>query len=276
MIDLIKQQLTDSMPRHARLNRVREFLQVLGLKIMSDRGWFDRVAFLGGTSLRMLFQLRRFSEDLDFSLLDRGDVDTEALGKLFVREFALHGLPAETKVSARAAVKSIMIKFPGLLKELGLSPLAGEKLAIKWDADTNPPTGAHAVSGIISKYFTFRVVHYDLPSLFAGKLHACFYRTYGKGRDWYDFVWYATRKVRPNLELFRNAVRQTEGRDIALDEAGFADFLIDRVRKVDFESMRRDVERFLEDPAELSIFDKEAMIQTILNSYSDAVRGRRP
>lgn len=255
------------MPRHARLNKVREFLQVLCLKIMSDKGFFDRVAFLGGTSLRMLFELRRFSEDLVFSLLDRDDFDPAPLRNLFIREFGLHGFPVETKVSARSAVKSIMIKFPGLLKELGLSPLAGEKLAIKWDVDTNPPAGEKTVSGIISRYFTFRVVHYDLPSLFAGKLHACFYRTYGKGRDWYDFVWYVTRKVRPNLELFQNAVLQTEGQAVAIDEAGFADFLIDRVRRVDFEAMRRDVERFLEDPSELAIFDKEAIIQTILNSY---------
>lgn len=271
MIDVIRQQFSDGMPLHMKLNKTREFLQVLCLKIMSDRQIFDRVAFLGGTSLRMLFQLRRFSEDLDFSVLNRGEFDTAALAEHFMKEFRLYGFACEPKVSSRSAVQSIMLKFPRLLKDLGRSPLASEKLAIKWDVDTNPPKGGACTSGIISAYFTFRVVHYDLPSLFAGKLHACFFRKYAKGRDWYDFIWYAARKVRPNLTLFRNAVRQTEGKDITIDEAGFADFLIERIGKIDFKAMKRDVEKFIEDPAELALFDRDAMIKTILNSYKAQV-----
>jgi len=271
MIDVIRQQFSDGMPLHMKLNKTRELLQVLCLKIMSDRQIFDRVAFLGGTSLRMLFQLRRFSEDLDFSVLNRGEFDTAALAEHFMKEFRLYGFACEPKVSSRSAVQSIMLKFPGLLKDLGLSPLASEKLAIKWDVDTNPPKGGACTSGIISAYFTFRVVHYDLPSLFAGKLHACFFRTYAKGRDWYDFIWYVARKVRPNLALFKNAVRQTEGKEIEVRESGFADFLINRVGSVDFNAMKRDVERFIEDPAELALFDRNAIIKTILNSYKSQV-----
>ena len=141
MIDVIKQQFTEAMPRHVRLNKTREFMQALCLKIMSERGWFDRVAFLGGTALRMLFQLRRFSEDLDFSVVKTGDIDVPALSLDFAKDFRLYGFQSEVKIKAAGAVRSILLKFPGLLNELGLSPLTDEKLAIKWDVDTNPPQG---------------------------------------------------------------------------------------------------------------------------------------
>ncbi len=242
-------------------------MQALCLKIMSEKGVFDRVAFLGGTALRMLFQLRRFSEDLDFSVLKPSELDVAALSEEFLRGFRLYGFEAETKVKAVGAVRSMMLKFPGLLKELGLSPLKDEKLAIKWDVDTNPPQGGAPVSGMMNKYFAFRVVHYDLPSLFAGKLHACFFRDYPKGRDWYDFIWYVSKKVRPNLVLFKNAVLQTEKKEIDIEEAGLADFLIKSMERVNLKAMGKDVERFLEDSAELSIFDPAAIVQTIRNNY---------
>lgn len=268
MIDVIKQQFTDAMPRHVRLNKTREFIQALCLKIMSERGSFDRVAFLGGTALRLLFQLRRFSEDLDFSVLNAGDMDVSELSRVFAKDLRLYGFEAEVKVKAVGTVRSMMLKFPGLLKDLGLSPLKDEKLAIKWDVDMNPPQGGVSVGGMMSRYFTFRVVHYDLPSLFAGKLHACLYRNYIKGRDWYDFIWYVSNKIRPNLVLLKNAVRQTEHTELALDEKGLADFLIESIKRVDFKNLGKDVERFLEDPAELSIFDPAAIAQTIRNNYS--------
>jgi len=268
MIDVIKQQFTETMPRHVRLNKTREFMQALCLKIMSERGWFDRMVFLGGTALRMMFQLRRFSEDLDFSMLKAGDMDVTGLSGDFAKDLRLYGFQAEVKTKDVGTVRSMMLKFPGLLKELGLSPLKDEKLAIKWDVDTNPPLGGVSVGGMMNKYFTFRVVHYDLPSLFAGKLHACLYRNYTKGRDWYDFIWYVSKKVRPNFALLKNAVLQTEKKDLEIDEAGLGDFLVESIKGVDFKSLRQDVERFLEDPAELSIFDPDAIIQTIRNNYS--------
>lgn len=268
MIDVIRQQFTEAMPRHVRLNKTREFLQALCLKIMSERGSFDRVAFLGGTALRMMFQLRRFSEDLDFSLLKNGAMDVAALSAEFTKSFRLYGFQAEAKIKAVGAVRSVLLKFPGLLKELGLSPLKDEKLAIKWDVDMDPPQGGVSVSGMVNKYFIFRVVHYDLPSLFAGKLHACLFRNYTKGRDWYDFIWYVSKKIRPNIALLRNAVLQTEKKEIELDEAGVGDFLIKSLKQVDLKAASKDVERFLEDPAELAIFDPDAIVQTIRNNYT--------
>lgn len=268
MIDVIKQQFTETMPRHVRLNKAREFMQVVCLKSMGEMGMFDRVAFLGGTALRLMFQLRRFSEDLDFSVLKSGDMDVTFLSAEFVKRLRLYGFPVEAKTKSVGAVRSIMLKFPGLLKELGLSALKDEKLAIKWDVDTNPPQGGVPVGGMMSRYFTFRVLHYDLPSLFAGKLHACLFRNYVKGRDWYDFIWYVSKGVRPNVTLLKNAVLQTEKKDLEIDEAGLGEFLVKSVRRVDLKAVGKDVERFLEDPAEISIFDPDTIVQTIRNNYA--------
>ena len=114
MIDVIKQQFAEAMPRHVRLNKTREFMQALCLKLMSEKGLFDRMAFLGGTALRMIFQLRRFSEDLDFSLLKAGDIEVADLSESLAKGLRLYGFQVETKAKAVGAVRSILFRFPGL------------------------------------------------------------------------------------------------------------------------------------------------------------------
>jgi predicted nucleotidyltransferase component of viral defense system len=263
MIDVIKQQFRDEMPINEKLNLSREFLQILILKIMSDKGMFDRYAFVGGTCLRVLYDLRRFSEDLDFSLTDKGGMDIGEVRDECVKALELYGLPCEAKPRSVGAVSGMMIKFPGLLKELGISPLSGQKLSIKWEADTNPPGGWQRTHTIVNKHFMFNVAHYDLPSLFAGKLHACFYRTYTKGRDWYDFLWYLSKRIKPNLPMLNNAIIQTEKKDAHIDENNFKDYLLEHIEAVDFKKAKKDVERFLEDKGALSMFDKEMIKDTI-------------
>ena len=244
---------------------LENFLQVLCLKIMSDNTMFDHAAFLGGTSLRILFNLRRFSEDLGFSLIDQKTISMDETNTQFIRSFGLYGLEVETKVKSKGAVNSIHLKFKGLLKELGLSDLADQKLSIKWDIDTNPPKGAEITETIVNKTYIFGVRHYDLPSLYAGKLHACFFRSYTKGRDIYDLAWYLSRKTKPNFTFLNNAIEQTEGANKKINPSEFKDFLLSCIAKIDFEKIKKDVERFLEDPNELNLFD--------FNFFRGAVEG---
>ena len=49
---------------------LREILQEIVLLGLYDSGFFNHAAFYGGTALRILHKLPRFSEDLDFSLLE--------------------------------------------------------------------------------------------------------------------------------------------------------------------------------------------------------------
>ena len=160
-----------------------------------------------------------------------------------------------------------MMKFAGLSKELGISPLPAQTLSIKLEVDTNPPLGWKLANTIVNKIYMFNIVHYDLPSLFAGKLHACFYRTFIKGRDFYDFVWYLGKKAKPNFVLLNNAIEQTEGKAFDISESNFKQYLLDNVQRIDFEKVKKDVERFLEDKGELNLFNPKIIQDTIEAVY---------
>lgn len=265
MIEVIRQQFKEEMPLNEKVNRVREFLQILILKIMADKKMFDHYAFVGGTCLRVLYDLRRFSEDLDFSLMTPEGLDIAVVHEECIKALSLYGLDCEARPRSVDAVSGMMVKFPGILKELGLSSLPGQKLSVKWEVDTNPPAGWQNANTIVNKHFMFNITHYDLPSLFAGKLHACFCRAYTKGRDWYDFLWYLSKGIRPNYTLLNNAIAQTEKKDFSINAENLKGHLLARVENVDFPAVKKDVERFLEDKEALNIFDKEKIRDTIRN-----------
>lgn len=267
MIELIKQQLTKSMSDEEKLNRCRELVQLLCLKILDEHKFFDHLAFTGGTALRVVFGMRRFSEDLDFSLAKKEGYSFSRMNDDVLKALALAGLKAESKPKAEKTVHSTMLKFPGVLKEIGLSPLGSQKLSIKLEVDTNPPRGGHVQNRIIQRVYAFNVAHFDLSSMFATKLHACFYRTYVKGRDYYDFIWYMGNKVKPNFTLLNNAIAQTQGQNPAIDEGTFREFLLKGIEKVDFKEAQKDVERFLEDKSELRLFDTKLIRSSIESVY---------
>lgn len=267
MIDVIKQQFKKGMDIEAKTHRTREFLQILSLKILYEKKWFESLAFLGGTALRILFDLRRFSEDLDFSTLPGKNFAVELLNSQLNQTFPLYGLSLETHIKTERNVESIMLKFPGLLKELGISPLASQKISIKVDVDTNPPEGGNISHTIVNKIYLLNIVHYDLSSLYAGKLAACFFRTYTKGRDFYDFLWYLGKRIKPNFLLLNNAIEQTQGVNPRITEDNFKKFLLENIRRIDFAQVQKDVERFLEDKSELTLLDPQIIQETIQSVY---------
>jgi len=267
MIEMIQQRFRQDMAANERLNITREFLQILCLKAMSDKNLFDQLAFVGGTSLRIVFGLKRFSEDLDFSLLERSDLQIGRLEEQLHHAFSLYGLKLETWVKSEGNVQSIMMKFPGLLKELGLSDLERQKLSIKVEIDLNPPQGWQIAHSIVYDVYMFSVTHYDLSSSFATKLHACLYRRYTKGRDLYDFIWYLGRKTLPNFALLNNAILQTQGTNPNINAENLKPFLLEYVRKIDMEKARRDASPFLREPSELRLFDQDILVDAIESTF---------
>ena len=267
MIELIKQRLTKEMPDEEKLNRAREVIQLLCLKILDEKNSFESLAFTGGTALRVVFAMRRFSEDIDFSLVKKRDYSFQRMNDDLLKGFQAVGLKAESKPKAEKTVHSAMLKFPGLLKEIGLSPLEGQKFSIKLEVDTNPPQGGHVQSRFIQNAYVFNVAHFDLPSMFAAKLCACFYRKYLKGRDFYDFIWYMGNKVKPNFTLLNNAIAQTQGKNPAINEGNFKEFLVKGIEKINFQEVKKDVERFLEDKSELRLFEAKLIKNSIEAVY---------
>ncbi|OIO73840.1 MAG: hypothetical protein AUJ85_07055 [Elusimicrobia bacterium CG1_02_37_114] len=263
MYELLKQKLKRAITAEDKINKLREFLQTLILKIMFDHQTFENLAFVGGTALRILYGVRRYSEDLDFSLIKRRNYSFESLINDLLYELKHYGLKVESVKKENNVVNICMIKFPALLNELSISGIKEQKLSIKLEIDTNPPKGWNTALTPISESYVFAIKHFDLPSLYATKLHACFFRRYTKGRDFYDLVWYLGKKTVPNFILLNNAVKQTEKKDFKIDSRNLKTFLIDKLKGVDFNYIRKDVERFLEDKNELKMLDKKIIMQII-------------
>lgn len=267
MIEAIKRQFSRGMTDEDKLNRAREYLQVLSLKILDEQGFFKFLAFTGGTALRIIFGARRFSEDLDFSLVKKNGFSFSEVNEKLVKGLKLVGLQVESKPKVKNTVFSALLKFPGLLKQLELSPLESQNLSIKIKVDSNPPKGGNTQNSLIQRSYILNVAHFDLPSMYATKLHACCYRKYVKGRDFYDFIWYMANRTKPNFLLLNNAIEQTQGENPKINERNFKEFLLKSIERVDFNDVRKDVERFLEDKGELRLFDAKNIKSSIESIY---------
>jgi len=264
MLDIIKSHLNENMSREERIHLVREDLQLIILKTLYDIGMFGHLAFVGGTALRILFDLRRFSEDLDFSLIRGKGYNFIKFSRAIEYQLKKYGFDVDVKKNDLRTVQRILVRFKNILMALGLSDMREQKLSIGIEIDARPPKGWETDISLISKVFVFTVTHYDIASLYATKIYACFFRKYVKGRDFYDLVWYLGKKILPNFILLNNAIAQTESKKIVVTETNFREFLLEKMIKVDFARVRKDVERFLVDKGELKLLNKE-LIKELLS-----------
>ena len=244
----------------------REYLQARILLALQDHGAFTDWAFLGGTALRFLYRLPRYSEDLDFSLATPGaDARFERLMHAVRNDLAAEAYAVEVTLRTRAAVAIGMVRFRGLLHEAGLSPHAAEVLRIRVDVDTNPPAGATTETRLIRRFGMLNLLHYDRASLFAGKLHAVLARGYTKGRNLYDLAWYLADPEwpAPNLTLLNNALRQTGWTGPAATPDTWRELIADRLGSVDWQAAREDVSPFLERAEEVRLVSGEVLLPLI-------------
>lgn len=227
------------------------------------------LAFQGGTALRFLYSIRRYSEDLDFALErpDRGYDFDSYLGAIR-SDLQREGYVIEIKANAQRVVHSAFVRFPGLLFELGLSPHPNETLAVKVEVDTNPPPGAVLATTIVRRHVTLHLQHHDPASLLAGKLHAVLQRTYPKGRDFYDLFWYLSDPAwpAPSLALLNNALRQTGWIGGELSDESWRAMALDRVQNADWPRIVADVQPFLEDFSEADLLTPENLTRLIAGS----------
>lgn len=257
MLTLLKNKIGNYNSNIDRFNYLREHLQLLILRILDEQGFFQNLSFVGGTALRILYDLNRFSEDLDFCLIEKKNYSFANVIERIEYQLKLENIQVETRYKDHKTVASAFIKFNNLLYELGLSTLKDQKINIKFEVDQNPPTGYKTSLSIINKDFLVAINHFDLPSLFAGKLHALLCRKYVKGRDYYDFLWYVGKKIKPNYVFLDQAILQTENKQVSLDAMGLSQLLIDIFESVDFEAIKEDIKPFLADPKELRLFQKD-------------------
>ena len=270
MKELAKAKLAGIKTTDEKYNFLREFLQELILQILDRHKYFKYLAFVGGTALRVIYDLPRFSEDLDFCLMHKQGFDFEILLETLKRALALNGFEVDIANSSKRTVYGSFIKFKNILYETGLSAHASEKLLIKLEIDSNPPEGYKTEISLINKNFLFKVGHYDLPSLFSGKLHTFLFRKYVKGRDFYDFLWFLTRKTEINYPLLNAAADQTEKKAFKLDTNKLKELLIKKIHQVNFSHIRNELAPFIAIKHELEYFHAEHFLKLIEKEFSAA------
>lgn len=256
------------------LHALREILQELALLGLWRSKFFEKTAFYGGTALRILHGLDRFSEDMDFSLLrPMKNFDlTSYLGTL-KKEIDSFGFEIRTQRVEKVVsspVQSAFLKADTrnqlILIETGEEIVnqvpKGKVLKIRLEIDTDPPPGFETESKYLLSPVPFPVRSYKLPDLFAGKMHALLCRTWKgrvKGRDWYDLVWYAAHHPDLRLTHLEQRMRQTghwRGED-PLTPLSFEERLSEAIENLDVAKAKEEVLPFLRNPEAVSVWSKK-------------------
>ena len=264
----------DSQTVGEKKNSVKEVIQEVALCGLSRAGFFKSAVFYGGTALRIFYGLDRFSEDLDFSLMKPNpNFDITQFFPILEAEVKSLGLNFEAHEKAKSAesnIKSAFIK--GNTKEhllmfyqssdLTKAISSNELIKIKFEVDINPPKYASFERKYKLLPYPYEIGLYDLPSLFAGKIHAVICRGWKnrvKGRDLYDYIFYLSRRVPINIKHLQARFIQSEyinaGKNITIDDV--KQTLNERFEEINYAQAKEDVEPFIKDTKSLDMWSKD-------------------
>ncbi|MBC8344976.1 MAG: nucleotidyl transferase AbiEii/AbiGii toxin family protein [Candidatus Marinimicrobia bacterium] len=229
-------------------NELREYLQHVILRKMFELNMNRELVFHGGTALRIIHGLDRFSEDLDFhTLKPENAFDLELSIQKIARELKLNGYSPIIKVKINKKVQSAFIKFSNLLFEATLSPLPEENISIKLEIDTNSPMGFMYDKSMVNTYFPFSVIHHDKESFLSGKCNAVLQRRYTKGRDYFDLLFYLSRwkDIQPNFTYLNNCLEQSGYTGIPFSSDNWKLLMLEKLKNIDWQLVQQDVQPFL-------------------------------
>jgi predicted nucleotidyltransferase component of viral defense system len=267
------------------LHALREYIQNYVLWLMQREGLNTRLFFMGGTALRFLWRIGRFSEDLDFAAGTdwKPEEFTGAMRKI-ESGLAGAGYDVYLHLGREKTVQRAVFRFAELLAELGLVARREQKLSIALEIDTKPPGGATGAKTLVNVHVPVLIQHHDLPSLLAGKAAAILTRDYIKGRDYFDLFWFLSKwpELEPNMPMFRNALDQrrkgegtgegvpggrgatdgaNEGR--ISQEMNWRVLLSLAVSEARWNVIETDVRAFIEDPDSLLAFTQENLLRLL-------------
>jgi predicted nucleotidyltransferase component of viral defense system len=243
---------------HDHENALKEIIQEIVLLGLWRSKFYEKAVFYGGSALRILYKLDRFSEDLDFSLIQpENDLDIQKYLTAIKSELELWGFDVSTKRKERkkkSTIDSAFMKANTLVHLLKIdSKLKTRKNAvmkIKLEIDMDPATGFASDTKYHLHPIPFTIKTMTLPSLFAGKTHALLCRTIRaniKGRDWYDLIWFVKNNIPCDLYYFKNKMVQTGHIDSSevMTKEKLIELISRKIKEIDFDLARRDVEPFL-------------------------------
>ena len=262
---MIKEWLGTYKPanQEAAFSALREIMQEIALAGLQRAGFFEKAAFYGGSALRIFYGLDRFSEDLDFSLLEvNSEFVLEKYMEAVITEFKALGMTVsitEKKKVQKSNIESAFLKSETIWKELILEDIIPQSglgqranIKIKIEVDTEPPLGFGTEEKLLLKPFSFYVKCFTIADLFAGKMHALLFRKWKnnvKGRDWYDMEWYIKKGVQLNLKHFMlRAVDSGDWPKETITQDEFMELLHAKIDEVNLNRVKDDIVRFIPDP----------------------------
>jgi hypothetical protein len=256
---------------------LREAIQLVALLGLWRGRFFEHAAFYGGTALRVVHGLPRFSEDIDFSLLETDrDFSLQPYFDFVSRELEAFGFTCTVQGRDRTtggAIESAFLKANTKTHILEIAPSSGlaeqlpsnQLLKVKLEVDTDPPGGFSTEANAVIDPVPFHVRTYALPDLFAGKMHSVLCRRWKsrvKGRDWYDLIWFLQRGTPLHLAHLEARMRQSEDWTKAepLDLASFRQVYEETVMQTDFSRAAQDVLPFIADARELDAWGQDLFL----------------
>ncbi len=271
---MIKEWIEDYNPQNETdiLSTLREIMQEITLAGLSRTDFFEKAAFYGGTALRIFYNLDRYSEDLDFSLLQPDlDFSIEPYFKAILDEFKSLGLTVrivEKEKVKETAIDSAFLKAETIWKEIVLEDIIKETgvrsnktLKIKIEVDKHPPLNFKTEEKLALRPFSFYVKCYTKPSLFAGKMHALLFRKWKnrvKGRDWYDLEWYIKKGIPLDINHFLTRAKDTNNwEEDRVSNEQIIGLLNAKIESVSFNRIKEDVVRFIPNDEVLKIWSPE-------------------
>jgi predicted nucleotidyltransferase component of viral defense system len=271
---MIKEWIEEYRPSNKQQaeQALREIMQEVGLAGLQRSGFFEKAAFYGGTALRIFYGLNRFSEDLDFSLLEvNPDFNLEPYLDGIITEFQALGMKVSVKEknkTNKTNIDSAFLKSETVWKELLLEKVIPQEgletppnVRIKLEVDTEPPLGFQTEEKLLLKPFSFYVKCFSLSDLFAGKMHALLFRKWKnrvKGRDWYDMEWYVKNGIPLNLDHF--LIRARDSGDLnqeRISKEEFIQLVKNKIDNISFNNIRADIVRFIPDDKVLDIWSPD-------------------
>ncbi len=277
---MIKEWIAEYKPRNTdeASQALREIMQEIALAGLSRGGFFEKAAFYGGTALRIFHGLDRFSEDLDFSLLEVNPKFTlDPFFPAIEAEFDALGFKVSIREKKKTLVHNIdsaFLKSDTVWRELvleGTIPQNGldqkPSVTIKLEVDREPPLGFKTEEKLLIKPVSFYVKCFTLPHLFAGKMHALLFRKWKenvKGRDWYDMEWYIKKGISLDLNHFVLRARDSgDWKEATITEKGFHDLLKQKITAVNMDRVKADIRRFIANPGQLDIWSPNYFLDLV-------------
>jgi predicted nucleotidyltransferase component of viral defense system len=255
------------------MRALREIMQEIALLGLWRSKFFENAAFYGGTAMRILHGLDRFSEDLDFSLIKpMSKFDIAKYLAALQKELEAFGFDVRVEQRNKAVISAVQSAFlkANTLNQLLVIKTAeeilrevprGQVLKIKLEVDTDPPPGFSTETRYLLQPIPFAVRAYALPDLFAGKMHAILcrkWKTRVKGRDWYDLVWYAANHPQLHLSHLEQRMRQSGHwkNEKTLSAESFNALMHNAIEHLFVDQARREVEPFVRNPDSLQIWSR--------------------